>query len=612
MRFHSLAFAAALVTVGSTAEAQTIQVLMQAGDVIPGVGVVDAGISSPFDNVGVNDNGDWVIEFEHDDTDQDVLYKNGAVFFQAGDPEPSGTIPGATISTALSSIRDWRLHNSGEITSSLILLGTPGGSADNNGVYIDNTLVLLEGQAPFSANWGAGTLVGESETMHLTGSGQMLLIGRNVDPTTAAVSDWYASMFTLNGMNQIVSETIIARSEQILPGLTGASATFGINTIRSGLYASATNSNGDAIFGASLVSGAPTTADSVIYHWSGTTQMLTKLAQEGDIEPLTGQPYSSIISPEFHLTNSGILTWKDQVSSPTADFIISNNAIFKFDGLVHPAFPGQTLTAFGNGYAKRLNDGRVLWAGDFSGGSAVDGGLFIDDDVIIQESVTMVNGMLVDDLTINNSGVYDISDNGRWLIFMGELNNVDTVFLADLSGPYESFCNGDGGDQMGCTNCPCGNNAAPGTTGGCLNSNSTSARLNPSGAPSVMADTMRYEVTGANVSTFGVLTSADNQLPQMGACPPGSGIASALLDGLRCVGGAAQRHGSRATDANGDIGVTNNGWGPPSGPAGGLIAQGGFVAGQTRHYQCFYREIGTLGCMTGQNTTDAVSVTFEP
>ena len=181
----------------------------------------------------------------------------------------------------------------------------------------------------------------------------------------------------------------------------------------------------------------------------------------------------------------------------------------------------------------------------------------------------------------------------------------------DFVGPNVTitpFCFGDGGDQMGCTNCPCGNNAGIGSGGGCLNSAASSAVLDGSGVPEVGNDTLRFEVTGASPMTFGVLVSADNQLPNAGACPPGSGIPA--FDGLRCVGGALQRHGTRATDGNGDIGLTNNGWGPPSGPAGGLIASGGFIAGQTRHFQCFYRESATAGCLTGQNTTNAVSVMF--
>ena len=176
----------------------------------------------------------------------------------------------------------------------------------------------------------------------------------------------------------------------------------------------------------------------------------------------------------------------------------------------------------------------------------------------------------------------------------------------------EEFCYGNGG-VAGCTPCPCANDAPPATsTGGCLNPAGGSAHLQWSGLPSAGVDSLRFEVTSASPTTFGVLISGDNRLPAAGPCPPGSGIQSATLDGLRCVGGAALRHGSRATDANGDIGVTNNGWGPPSGPPGGLIASGGFAAGQVRQFQCFYRVLPTQGCGTGQNTTNGVGVTFIP
>ena len=185
----------------------------------------------------------------------------------------------------------------------------------------------------------------------------------------------------------------------------------------------------------------------------------------------------------------------------------------------------------------------------------------------------------------------------------------ETMVIKDVpTFSITPYCFGDGGDGMGCTDCPCGNNAPLGSAGGCLNSNMTSAVLAGSGIADVNNDTLHFDLTGANVSTFAVLTSADNQLPQLGACPVGSGIQSAVLDGLRCVGGNARRHGARATDA---MGNTTNGWGPPAGPAGGLIAQYGFVAGQTRNFQCFYRELPNQVCSRGQNTSNAVSVTFQ-
>lgn len=180
---------------------------------------------------------------------------------------------------------------------------------------------------------------------------------------------------------------------------------------------------------------------------------------------------------------------------------------------------------------------------------------------------------------------------------------------------FVSLCNGDGGDQMGCTSCPCGNNAAVDTVGGCLNSAGSSAELVVSGGASASSDTLRMEVLGATLNSFAILASGNAVAPQNAANPcfgTASGLAAGNLDGLRCAVNAVQRHGVRATDANGDVGVTGNGWGPPSGPVGGLVAQGGFVAGQTRFYQVFYRENIEAGCQTGQNTTQAVRVIFTP
>ena len=58
--------------------------------------------------------------------------------------------------------------------------------------------------------------------------------------------------------------------------------------------------------------------------------------------------------------------------------------------------------------------------------------------------------------------------------------------------------------------------------------------------------------------------------------------------------------------ANGDVGVTTGGWGDPN----GFFQFSVFVPGQTKHFQIFHRDSGNCG--NGQNTTQAVSVTFVP
>lgn len=210
-----------------------------------------------------------------------------------------------------------------------------------------------------------------------------------------------------------------------------------------------------------------------------------------------------------------------------------------------------------------------------------------------------VNGDGREDLVLGDDLDDTVATNAGWAAVLQ--TNPNPLVATEL-------CDGDGGDSPGCTPCPCANDAPASTTGGCLNGAGTSARLVPGAGSSIVFGNLRFDVVGANVNTSVRLASADNALPAAGTCPAGSGIASSLLDGLRCAGGSLVRHGVRGTDAAGN---SVNPWGPPGqNPPLGIAAQGGFVVGQTRVFQAFYREDPALSCGTGQNTTNAVAVTF--
>lgn len=192
-------------------------------------------------------------------------------------------------------------------------------------------------------------------------------------------------------------------------------------------------------------------------------------------------------------------------------------------------------------------------------------------------------------------------------------------------GAYPSLCNGDGGDQLGCTDCPCANNAIPGTVGGCVNSSGNSTRLTASGdasvsLPSGSTTDLRFDLDGAPANAFCVLLSGHGVAPANMASPCfglQSGSQAADRDGLRCVVAAGAppvtRHGGRSADANGEVGMTNNPWGGSGGPPVGIAQQGaGFSAGQTRYFQVTHREDPLAQCMRGLNTSQAVEVLFTP
>ncbi|MFT4541107.1 MAG: outer membrane protein assembly factor BamB [Planctomycetota bacterium] len=143
------------------------------------------------------------------------------------------------------------------------------------------------------------------------------------------------------------------------------------------------------------------------------------------------------------------------------------------------------------------------------------------------------------------------------------------------------------------SSCPCANND---TSGGCMNSTSSGARIELAGSTSLSADNLILTAESLPAHQFCLFyrgTLATN---------------NAFGDGLRCAGGLTVRMN------------------PPqdSGPAGtvqvgpGLVAQACQVGvgsclqvGQSWHFQAWYRD--PLGpCGTGFSTSDAVSIVLSP
>lgn len=199
--------------------------------------------------------------------------------------------------------------------------------------------------------------------------------------------------------------------------------------------------------------------------------------------------------------------------------------------------------------------------------------------------------------------------------FLGDSLGTFTFTRLDGSGEFSSTCSGNGGNLAGCTACPCGNDAPVGTIGGCLNSAGTSGRLLVSGTSSIAASDLRFTMEGLVPAATTVLVSGAAIAPTNPSNPcagQDSGVTGVAFDGLRCAVQSVRRHGTRVSFSDGTIGGDTAGFGPPDGPPGGIAASAGFTAGQTRHFQGITRDVDALVCQTGQNSTQAVTVTFRP
>ena len=238
-------------------------------------------------------------------------------------------------------------------------------------------------------------------------------------------------------------------------------------------------------------------------------------------------------------------------------------------------------------------------------------------------------GKITQILDASGDGVGNILDSGFY-IAVDEHENVfvtgifsDNVFKIEIPSDFPALCTGDGGNQLGCTDCPCGNDASSGREGGCTNSVGKSARLIAKGSASVSlpagaVSDLRFSMIEATPLTFSILNSGDAIGPTNPLNPCfglGSGTRALHFDGLRCAVLNTRRHGGRATNAVGGIGIGGSAspWGGEGNPQLGIANAGsGFVSGQTRYFQAIYRDDVSAVCMTGLNTTQAIEVTFTP
>ena len=169
---------------------------------------------------------------------------------------------------------------------------------------------------------------------------------------------------------------------------------------------------------------------------------------------------------------------------------------------------------------------------------------------------------------------------------------VDLGYHYRLSSiPGAPYCYGDPGSG---TPCPCSNDNDGGVPGsGCANGAFTSgARLTGNGTASVSADTLVLTAVRQEPNNSGLFFQADNDLS------PGN----TWGDGLRCGGGNLIRLQVQFADGDGtsstDIGISSK--------------AGNVQPGDTKYYQCWYRNPLNSPCGHQFNATNGYAITWLP
>lgn len=548
--------------------AQTITPLVLEGETIVGIGVV-----TTINHIDVNNNGDWVVEIDTNNPDTNIdgaIIQNGVVAYQQGQSLP---LP---VGTTFSGFDSMSLNEANVFTSNWGMGGTAG-SAFDTGLFYNGLILVQEGSDTTAPQFSPMTgYRGFFETWNSDNNSFLAMCSLD-DPAISTTTDRGLMIIVHDGAGNLVSETAFLKEGDIPFGQTEFLTDF-----QTGPHDSDYSQNGHIAYIVDL--NGDTTIDSVIYVNN------TIIAQEGsDSGVVPGTNWASLATAVLDVNNNGQLLFHgDLDTGGVADdrVIVFDGTIIAREGSGHPAIPaGMVFTSFGSGPMYCSDAGDVVFFGDWDDpDTTIDTGLFVNDQLVVQEGVTMIAGLVVDDLRGVEDG-FRMSDDGRYVIFEAILaGSIEGAFLIDLGNDAITICEGDGSVIA----CPCANESVLGSGEGCRNSQGHGAILSVTGSLTVAGADTAFSATQARPSQPGMILQ-------------GAAFQSIVFkDGILCMGNPTERVEVAFTNAFGNAQT-----------AGDIAANGNVSPGQTRYYQYWYRDPALSPCGNGSNFSQGLQIDWE-
>ncbi|MBM4108313.1 MAG: hypothetical protein FJ255_05800 [Phycisphaerae bacterium] len=410
---------AVLVLVAGSAVAQvSVRSLVKRNDAILGVGLV-----TTIDAVAVNNAGSWIVESDtdHPFTDADrILIKDGAVLLRENDaiaPSPA----------LISSFDSVGMNNNGDSGWNLFLRNT-GASTNDSGVYFNSTLLIQESNISTAPQFSAGTpYIGFFE-VKMTDTNRLFMVASIDDPAIATTVDRGLVWVNYDAGAGTFTESVLAKEGDVLPGVADAVVDFGTG----GENFAITNA-GSAMYVASLT--GVTTTNGALY------RDLTLVARKGDVSPIDGRIYTDIgTSTKLDMNNSGGYVFKAALSGDTNtnSVLIRNGARLIQKGDPVPGIPTETISSFGTGPVRITDAGDVVWYAQWTGSTATNQGLFLNNQLLVQKGVTQIDGETLTTVagTTATGGItegFAIGRDGRSIIFRGVLATTGVgAFMIEL------------------------------------------------------------------------------------------------------------------------------------------------------------------------------------
>ncbi|MGE0480060.1 MAG: hypothetical protein AB7Q17_06265 [Phycisphaerae bacterium] len=367
----------------------------------------DGSLITDISTVAVNDAGDWFVTVTTDNADPDlrfVMIRNGTQFARENDALA------APVGSNISSFDSQRINANGDAGWNLFLRNT-GGTTNDSGIFFNTTLLIQESAVSNATDFSPGTpYIGFFE-VRMNDANQLASVLSVDDPAITTSVDRALMRLDYDPGMGILTEAVVYKEGDVLPGQEQALTDFGTTHDTFGF-----NNAGDVLYVASLTGNTAT--NGVIYRND------TLIAQKGDPSPVDARTYANIgTSTKVAINDAGDVVFKASLAGDLATdtILIRNGQKFMQEGDLAPQVGGETLTGFGTGPVW-INDLGVVWYGAWTGATANNHGLFLNDQLLIRRGVTTIDGFNVTTVagSVNGSGGisngFETSPNGRYII----------------------------------------------------------------------------------------------------------------------------------------------------------------------------------------------------
>ena len=421
MHTRSILSAAAAALVGTAASAQN-ETLVLTGDSLPGLGVVD-----DIYDVAVNDAGDWVVSLHASlmAANETAVLKNGVVVLKPGDVLP-GYVPGFTFTSARA--LDIDAAGSWSWTAA-----SPTSSSFGTGAYLDTTLYAAIGTPVNVPGVTPGTTYTGLYDQVLGSGGTLVVHGIMFDPAILGIQQNFL-MSLVPQAGGSFSSTMIVKRGDFLPG--SDSPVQSLSEWRQGI---ATNASGQLIY-------LPTFLDSI----EAVYLDQVPLAVEGQQSPVFGRLWGSFNRMPVALNDAGDHAYGGRLQGDfnSDQILVWNGVELAQEGDSLPSIAPYSLRDLGLGKSlpnpiQLSDDGELLWYGAWDDPDTTrDSGLFLDQALLLQEGVSAVGGLVIDDFntSFGVAPVYDSSPDGETIAISVLLQDGRTgAFLIRPTGAVDTI-----------------------------------------------------------------------------------------------------------------------------------------------------------------------------